>query len=255
MCVCLPVQLKSIHLCVSLSLCLSVRPSVRPSVCLSVCLSFCLSVFLSFCLSVFLSFCLSVFPSTCPSVCLCLSFCLSVCLSVSLSLSLSLYLFLSLSLSLFCFSLSLSMSLSLSFLPCLCSCLSFAITISESPRLLACSPTKSAQTFLAPLVPGTHRGLPFPNSRTRVVSSQVLSGPNAILRCYRCDTPYRAILLFGGWHTPKMVRYPSPPYYLVLQRHICNTPFCNISRDNCAIPHKNKHEIILRYYRYKYRAT
>ena len=36
-----------------------------------------------------------------------------------------------------------------------------------------------------------------------------------------------------------MVRYPR----LVLsftQAHLCDTPFCNISRDNCAIPHKNK---------------
>ena len=38
------------------------------------------------------------------------------------------------------------------------------------------------------------------------------------------------------------------------QAHQCDTPFCNISRDNCAIPHKNKHERVLRYYRYEYRA-
>ena len=30
----------------------------------------------------------------------------------------------------------------------------------------------------------------------------------AILRYYRCDTPYRAILFQGGSHFPKMVRYP-----------------------------------------------
>ena len=30
------------------------------------------------------------------------------------------------------------------------------------------------------------------------------------------------------------------------QAHLCDTPFCNISRDNCAIPHKNKHENVLR---------
>ena len=73
------------------------------------------------------------------------------------------------------------------------------------------------------------------------------------LRYYRCDTPYRAILFQGGWHSPKMVRYPA----LVLsfsQAHLCDTPFCNLSRDNCAIPHENKHEIILQYYRCKYRA-
>ena len=34
---------------------------------------------------------------------------------------------------------------------------------------------------------------------------------------------------------------PPPTSYLVLHRHIsvCNTPFCNISRDNCAVPHEN----------------
>ena len=53
--------------------------------------------------------------------------------------------------------------------------------------------------------------------------------------------------------SPKMVRYT----HLVLsftQAHLCDTPFCNISRDNCAIPHKNKHKRVLRYYRCKYRA-
>ena len=75
----------------------------------------------------------------------------------------------------------------------------------------------------------------------------------AILRYYRCDTPYRAILFEGGWRSPKMVRYP-PLVLSFTKAHLCDTPFCNTSRDNCAIPHKNKHEMILRYYRYKYRA-
>ena len=35
------------------------------------------------------------------------------------------------------------------------------------------------------------------------------------------------------------------------QAHLCDTPFCNISRDNCAIPHKNKHEVNSRYYHRK----
>ena len=38
------------------------------------------------------------------------------------------------------------------------------------------------------------------------------------------------------------------------QAHLCDTPFCNVSRDNCVIPHKNKHKRVLRYYRYKYCA-
>ena len=32
----------------------------------------------------------------------------------------------------------------------------------------------------------------------------------AILRDYRCDTPYRSIPCRGGWHSPKMVRSPPP---------------------------------------------
>ena len=38
------------------------------------------------------------------------------------------------------------------------------------------------------------------------------------------------------------------------QAHLCNTPFCNISRDYCVIPHKNRHQTVLRYYRYKHPA-
>ena len=45
----------------------------------------------------------------------------------------------------------------------------------------------------------------------------------AILRYYRCDTPYRAILFKGSQHSPKIVRYP-PPCYLVSHRHICAIP-------------------------------
>ena len=45
----------------------------------------------------------------------------------------------------------------------------------------------------------------------------------AILRYYRCDTPYRAILFKGGQHSPKMVRYP-PLVHLVSHRHICAIP-------------------------------
>ena len=33
----------------------------------------------------------------------------------------------------------------------------------------------------------------------------------------------------------------TPPWYLVLaQAHLCDTPSCNVSRDNCAIPHKKQ---------------
>ena len=42
-----------------------------------------------------------------------------------------------------------------------------------------------------------------------------------------------------GWF--RMVRYP-PLVLSFTQAHLCNTRFCNVSRDACAIPHKNKHE-------------
>ena len=48
-----------------------------------------------------------------------------------------------------------------------------------------------------------------------------------------------------------MVRY-LPLVLSFTQARLCDTPFCNVSRDNSAIPHKNKHEKHLRYYRYKY---
>ena len=84
-------------------------------------------------------------------------------------------------------------------------------------------------------------------------SGNLVAPYRAILRYYRCNTPYRAILFQGGQRSPKMVRYP-PLVLSFTHAHLCDTPFCNISRDKCAIPHKNKHERLLRYYRYKYRA-
>ena len=52
-----------------------------------------------------------------------------------------------------------------------------------------------------------------------------------------------------------MVQY-TPLVLSFTQAHLCDTPLCNASCDHCAIPHKkiNKHERVLRYYRYKYRA-
>ena len=38
-----------------------------------------------------------------------------------------------------------------------------------------------------------------------------------------------------------MVRYP-PLILGFTQAHLCDIPFRNVSRDNCAIPHENKHE-------------
>ena len=91
------------------------------------------------------------------------------------------------------------------------------------------------------------------HSERHSLEKRLVAPYRAILRYYRCDTTYRAILLLGGQQLPKMVRYP-PLVLSSTQAHLCDTPFCNISRDKCAIPHKNKHERVLRYYRYRYRA-
>ena len=58
----------------------------------------------------------------------------------------------------------------------------------------------------------------------------------------------------GRLALPQNGAIPPPLVLNFIQTHLCDTPFCNVSRDNCAIPHKNKHERISRYYRYKYRA-
>ena len=50
-----------------------------------------------------------------------------------------------------------------------------------------------------------------------------------------------------------LVRHP-PLALCFTQAHLCDTPFCNVSRDNCGISHKSKHARVLRYYHYKYRA-
>ena len=57
----------------------------------------------------------------------------------------------------------------------------------------------------------------------------------------------------------------TPPLVLtVTQTHLCDTPFWNISRNSCATPHKNKHNIcfcdaiatsIARYEKYRYWAS
>ena len=100
-----------------------------------------------------------------------------------------------------------------------------------------------------------HRPQNFRNTILLKITTRLVAPYRAILRYYRCDTPYRTIPFQGGLHSPKMVRYP-PLVLSLTQAHLCDTPFCYILRDNCAIPHekKKKHKNILRYYRYKYRA-
>ena len=61
----------------------------------------------------------------------------------------------------------------------------------------------------------------------------------AILRYYRCDTPYRAMFFSGRSALPEMVRYPSFVLSFT-QAHLCDTPFCNVSHDTSAISHKKR---------------
>ena len=85
--------------------------------------------------------------------------------------------------------------------------------------------------------------------------------------------PYRAILRYPIAAIPHIARdtfsgrlaTPQngaiPPLVLSFtQAHLCDTRFCNISRDNCAILHKNKHnksfvilslQVIERYEKYR----
>ena len=53
--------------------------------------------------------------------------------------------------------------------------------------------------------------------------------------------PILSDTLPGRLGLPQMVRYP-PLALSFREAHLCDTPSCNISHDNCAIPHKNKQE-------------
>ena len=65
-----------------------------------------------------------------------------------------------------------------------------------------------------------------------------------------CRRSVEKVLSKGGQQSPRMVRYPPLGTFCLTQAHLCDT-----SCYNCAIPHKNKHERVLRYYRYKHCAT
>ena len=76
---------------------------------------------------------------------------------------------------------------------------------------------------------------------------KVLVAPyRAILRYYRCDTSYRAILFKGGWHSPKMVRYPPlllsftkahisviPPHFATYRALIVRYPIKTSTKEFC----------------------
>ena len=81
-------------------------------------------------------------------------------------------------------------------------------------------------------------------------SRHVLSGPisrditiPSLRQPMPCDTFSVSLAL------PQQGAVP-PPSVLHLQRYLRDTPFCNISRDRCALRHQNKHERALRYYCY-----
>ena len=80
--------------------------------------------------------------------------------------------------------------------------------------------------------------VPFHLERENTCLDNALSGPVSqdIAIVYRCDTPISRDAFSG--------RLTAPPKWcdtliLVLsftQAHLCDTPFCNISHDNCTIP-------------------
>ena len=50
-------------------------------------------------------------------------------------------------------------------------------------------------------------------------------------------------------------KWCDPPLLMSFtQAHLCDTPCCNVWRDICVMPQKNKHERVLQYYRYKHGA-
>ena len=65
---------------------------------------------------------------------------------------------------------------------------------------------------------------------------------SAILRYYRCDIA--RYFFREGSTSPKWCDTSVRSF---TKAHLYDTLFCNISRDNCAIPHKSKHERVLRY--------
>ena len=71
----------------------------------------------------------------------------------------------------------------------------------------------------------------FSGIRTHT-STGLVAPYHAILRYYRCDAPYRAILFQEDYRYPLLV-------LSFAQAHLCDTPFCYISRTSCAIPIKS----------------
>ena len=61
--------------------------------------------------------------------------------------------------------------------------------------------------------------------------------------------------LSGRFAAPPKSRYIFPLVLSFTQAHMCDTPICNVSRDHCSTCHENKHEIVLRDYRYKHRRN
>ena len=77
-----------------------------------------------------------------------------------------------------------------------------------------------------------------------------------MLECYCCETHVARYLSREVTTPPKWC--DTPPWVLnFTQAHLCDTPFffLQLSHDNCVIPHKNKHERVLQYYRCKYQRA
>ena len=97
-------------------------------------------------------------------------------------------------------------------------------------------------------------GLPVLNRLGSLLNSIFPKWPpyRAILRHYRCDTPYRTILCKGVQRSRNMVRYPS--WHLVSHRHICAIPHFAIYRVIIVRYPIKTNTRSLRYYRYKHCA-
>ena len=140
---------------------------------------------------------------------------------------------------------------------CLCIFTRFLVRFLRAKNGLQEDPLMNRQK-----IPRRLKILPFNSEKVKIgigICKMFFRGPNVhqvlVAPCHAIlDTPYHAILSKEGQQSPKMVRFP----FLLLsltQAHLRDTPSCSISRDNCVIPHKNKLEIFLRYYRYKYHAV
>ena len=80
---------------------------------------------------------------------------------------------------------------------------------------------------------------PVSTSRLALARFQSLVAPyRATLRYCRCDTPISCDTFSGRLALPQNGAITPPLVLSFTQTHACDTPFCKISRDICAMPHE-----------------